>query len=62
MPSRVSFADLAHDLERAIQDHRMTFGSSKVDVKRKQKVIQIMLWDRRLDILRALQAAAKKNA
>ena len=53
---------LARDLEQAIAEHRQTFGQGPSIIRQRRETLKILLWDHRLEIMRALLIAAEKDA
>lgn len=57
-----SLKELARDLELAIAEHRKTFGQGRLVIRQRRETLRILLWDHRLEIMRALQIAANVAA
>lgn len=55
----INLKKLAEDFERAMLDHRASFGVGPMPTLKKRTALQILMWDHRKDIMRALKIAAQ---
>lgn len=55
----IDLAELAGALDQAMDEHQQAFGSGKEAVGQKARVVKILLWSYRKELVRGLKLASQ---